>query len=229
MNEFILNKRSTLSPSSVKTYSSILRSLYTRVFGKIESPIIFDNFSKCDIILANLKDLSPNKRKTVLSALVVVTGLKAYKDQMLLDIQSYNRDIGLQKKTESQEENWVSPEEVKDVFIELQTNANLLYKKKTKTAQDLQSIQNYIILSLMSGIYIVPRRSVDYCNFKIKGINTQNDNYMSKNKFIFNSYKTARYYGQQTLVVPRELACILRKWEKKMKPNIYCSMQKITN
>ena len=37
---------------------------------------------------------------------------------------------------------------------------------------------------------------------------------MSKNKLIFNSYKTAKYYGQQTLVVPKELACILRKWEK---------------
>ena len=214
MNEFILNKRSTLSPSSVKTYSSILRSLYTRVFGKIENQINFDNFSKCDAILAYLKDLSPNKRKTVLSALVVVTGLKAYKDQMLLDIQSYNSDIGLQQKTKSQEENWVSPEEVKDVFLELQTNANLLYKKKTKTAQDLQNIQNYIILCLMSGIYIVPRRSKDYTDFKIKGINTEKDNYMSKNKLIFNSYKTAKYYGQQTLVVPKELACILRKWEK---------------
>ena len=161
-----------------------------------------------------MKDLSPSKRKTVLSALVVVTGLKAYKDQILLDTQSYNSDIGLQKKTESQEENWVSPEEVKDVFLELQTNANLLYKKKTKTAQDLQTIQNYIILALMSGIYIVPRRSLDYCNFKIKGINTEKDNYMSKNKLIFNSYKTAKYYGQQTLVVPKEMACILRKWEK---------------
>ena len=178
MNEFILNKRSTLSPSSVKTYSSILRSLYTRVFGKIENQINFDNFTKCDAILHYLKDIAPSKRKSILSALVVVTGLKPYKDQMILDIQSYNSDIGLQQKTESQKENWVSPEEVKDVLLELQTNANLLYKKKTKTAQDLQNIQNYIILCLMSGIYIVPRRSKDYTDFKIKGINTEKDNYI---------------------------------------------------
>ena len=214
MDKFILEKRPSLSPSSVKTYNSILRTLYTRVFGTPEESFDYSKFTRSIEILAYLKDLSPSKRKTVLSALVVVTGLKDYKDKMLLDIQSYNCDIDKQKKTVSQEENWVSPEEVKDVLLELQTNANLLYKKKTKTAQDLQNIQNYIILCLMSGIYIVPRRSKDYTDFKIKGINTEKDNYMSKNKLIFNSYKTAKYYGQQTLVVPKELACILRKWEK---------------
>ena len=78
MDKFILEKRPSLSPSSVKIYSSILRTLYTRVFGTPEGSFDHSKFIRSTEILAYLKDLSPNKQKTVLSALVVVTGLKDY-------------------------------------------------------------------------------------------------------------------------------------------------------
>ena len=42
----------------------------------------------------------------------------------------------------------------------------------------------------MGGIYIPPRRSLDYVCFKIKNINRDEDNYLDKNEFVFNKYKT---------------------------------------
>ena len=79
---------------------------------------------------------------------------------------------------------------------------------------DYQTIQNYIILCLLGGVYIPPRRSKDYVDFKIKNIDKSKDNYLIKNKLVFNSYKTAKTYGQQEIIVPPELLKILRKWIK---------------
>ena len=38
------------------------------------------------------------------------------------------------------------------------------------------------------------------------------DNYMDKNKFIFNSYKTAKSYGTQVVKIPKKLQNIIKKW-----------------
>ena len=79
---------------------------------------------------------------------------------------------------------------------------------------DLQEIQNYIILSLLGGVYVPPRRSKDYTNFKIKNVDKEKDNYIDKNEFVFNAYKTAKTYGQQRLEIPKELKTVLNKWIK---------------
>ena len=57
-----------------------------------------------------------------------------------------------------------------------------MYKKKTLTPSDLQQIQGYIIMSLLGGIFIPPRRRKDYVDFVIKDIDKSKDNYLDKNK-----------------------------------------------
>jgi hypothetical protein len=51
-------------------------------------------------------------------------------------------------------------------------------------------------------------------NFKIKNIDKGHDNFINKNFFVFNSYKTAKTYGQQQVEIPKELKTILNKWIK---------------
>jgi integrase len=210
ITEYIKKKRPTLSAGSLTTYTSILRSLYKKVFG--DSEVNFSKFDDTDKVLAHLKDLPPNKRKTILSALVIVTDNKKYRDLMLEDVRDYNKEISKQQKTESQEANWVSQTEVREMFEELKKNANLIYKKTNKTNNDLQVLQNFIILALFT--LIPPRRSKDYVDFKIKNINKDTDNYIEKGKLIFNSYKTAKTYGRQEVALPKELTTILNKWIK---------------
>ena len=210
ITEYIKKKRPTLSAGSLTTYTSILRSLYKKVFG--EGEVDFSKFDDTDKVLAHLKDLPPNKRKTILSALVIITDDKKYRDLMLEDVRDYNKEISKQEKTETQEANWVSQTEVREMFEELKKNANLIYKKTNKTNSDLQVLQNFIILSLFT--LIPPRRSKDYVDFKIKNINKDTDNYIEKGKLIFNSYKTAKTYGRQEVTIPKELTTILNKWIK---------------
>ena len=212
LKEFIKHKRPNLSKQSVNTYASILKNLYIRVFG--DDNIDINNFSKSKDILNDLKTISPNKRKTVLSALVIITDIPEYRNQMLKDIDTYTEDQHKQEKSEKQQDSWVDGDEIKMIYDKLAKEAKLLYKKESLTMSDLQTIQNYVILSLLGGIYIPPRRSKDYVDFKIHDIDKGHDNYMLKEHFIFNSYKTAKTYGRQMVAIPKELKTLMNKWIK---------------
>jgi hypothetical protein len=210
VKEYIKQKRDTLGNSSITTYASILRNLYKKVYG--DGDIDLKKFEKPKETLKFLEDMPPNRRKTVLSALVIITDNKEYRDKMLEDVRNYNADINKQQKSESQEENWVQGGELKSLYADIKQNADLLYKKKNLTMEDMQNIQSYIILSVLGGFFIPPRRSKDYCDFKIKNVDQTKDNYMDKNAFFFNSYKTQKYYGKQSLDIPVPLKNIIRKW-----------------
>jgi len=210
--KLLKEKRPTLSKSSLKTYESILRNLYSKVFDK-ETPDLKD-FDKTTNIINYLKDLPSNKRKTILSALVIITDKKEYRELMLDDIKNYNEEQAKQTKTETQEENWVDKDQMMKLYDTLRKNANILYKKSKLTQADLQDIQLFIILSLFSGFFVPPRRSKDYVKMKIRNVDTKTDNYIDKNEFIFNDYKTAKTYGQQKLEIPKALKTIINKWAK---------------
>lgn len=210
LKKYIKHKRPTLSDSSLTTYASILNSLYKKVFN--ENTIDHNNFEDTGKILKYLKDIPPNRRKTILSALVVITDNKSYRDLMLEDVRNYNKEIHKQEKTETQEENWVDGSQVKEVWNGLKKDADLLYKKAILKPTDLQHIQNFIIMSLLGGIFIPPRRSKDFCDFKIKDVDKEKDNYYEKGKMFYNSYKTSKTYGQQIIDVPKPLQSILKKW-----------------
>lgn len=210
--EYIKEKRPNLAVSSLKTYGSVLKSLYEKVFGKED--IDYKKYDDTEKILHFLKDVPFNKRKSILSALVIITDNKKYRELMLNDIKDYNSEIYKQEKTEQQKENWVDMGEIKNIWEDLKKNADLLYKKKDLKANDLQEIQQFIILSLLGGIFIPPRRSLDFCNFIIASPDKQTENYLEKNKMYFNSYKTAKTYGCQDIEIPKELLSILKKWLK---------------
>jgi hypothetical protein len=213
LKDTIRQKRPNLSQSSIITYNSILKNLFKNVFG--DGDIDLKKFDDTDRILGHLKDLPANKRKTILSALVIITDDKKYRDLMLEDIKTYTQDIGKQEKTETQKDNWVGGAEVKGLWETLKRNADLLYKKTTLTQADLQQIQSYIILSLLGGMFIAPRRSKDYTDFKIKDIDRTKDNYLDKATLVFNSYKTAKCYGEQKVAIPPTLKLLLSKWIKR--------------
>jgi hypothetical protein len=212
IKEYISKKRPTLSASSITTYASILKNLYKRVFG--DGVVNLDQFEKTEPVLKYLADMPPNRRKTILSSLVIITDKKPYRDLMASDVRDYNKDISKQEKTPQQEASWVETSDVKAVFDDLKRNAELVMKKKNITTSDLQQIQNFIIMAVLGSVYIKPRRSKDFVDFKIRNVDKEKDNYMDKNKFVFNSYKTAKTYGRQEVDIPVQLRNIIMKWAK---------------
>ena len=230
LKELIISKKPNISESSVKTYLSILKNLYINIFK--DDKMDLDNFDKTDKILHSLKDLEPNKRKTILAALVVITDNKKYREQMLRDIEEYKSDESKQLKSEKQSDSWVDTSEINNIYDAMEKNVKILYKKKELSMTDLQEIQNYIILCVLSGKFIPPRRSKDYVDFKICDIDKDKDNYIEKKSMVFNSYKTAKTYQRQEIPIPPELMKILNKWIK-VNPTEYLlfdtNSKKLTN
>jgi hypothetical protein len=212
IKEAIIEARPHLSKQSIATYNSILKNLYIKVFGTEE--VDLKKFDDAERILKFLKLVEPNKRKTILSALLVISGVKDYRKQMLEDIKVYNEEQNKQLMSSAQTKSWVDGEEIRTLMNSIEKNAKLIYKKEEPSMSDLQQVQNYIILCLLGGIYIPPRRSKDYVDFKIKNISKTKDNYLQGNKLVFNSYKTAKSYGRQEIIVPPVLLKILKKWIK---------------
>jgi hypothetical protein len=212
LKEDIKEKKPKLSKQSIITYASILANLYSHIWS--DDTYTMSKFDDVEPVLEYLKNIEPNKRKTVLSALYGITGKKEYRDLMLGDIEKYNEKEHKQEMNDIQQENWVSKNEISELLDVLAKTANHLYKKINLASNDLQLIQQYIILCLLGGVYIPPRRSKDFVDFKIKNINKEIDNYIDGNKLIFNSYKTAKFYGSQTIEIPKELKTILTKWIK---------------
>ena len=213
--------RPSLSESSLKTYNSILHNLHFGLYDDERVPKMKD-FKDVKRITDYLKDKPIGSRKTILSALYVLTRLSDYKDDMLDDIQEYREDIDKQEKTETQTENWVTQEKIKDTLALYKAKSNRAYKYLHDSLYnkheidkpdgvELQHIQDYVILCLLSGEYIPPRRSKDYCDFHIKDTN-DGCNYLKGTKLYFRSYKGSDKKGLQIIGIPIALKRILTKW-----------------
>ena len=234
LKEQLKLKRPTLSDNSLTTYASILKNLHKTVFGSDEIDI--NRFNETDKILDAIKSIEPKRRKTILSALMIITNdKKKFKDiekeeppsieetnltegpialpfdikLLLVDTEGHNGYI-----EEKQDDSPISVAEdvsfqnyIQEVFDNLKNDAELTYKKKMLSTADYQLIQSFVIVSLLGGMHIKPRKSKDYVDFKIKNINEALDNHIEKDKLIFIVLPE-----KEIVEVPKPLQTILKKW-----------------
>lgn len=209
--------REHLSDGSLKTYNSLLKSIYKNCWSdSIKEPNI-KNFDKVKDVMKFLDDKSPSSRKTYLASLVCLTDNNEYKKMMSDDMQFYKDEINKQEMNDKQKASDISIDEIKAVLEELRKHAELIYKKDKLNMNDLQHIMDYILLCLVSPIYNQPRRALDYVLMKFRGgMDDKKDNFldMKKNRLVFNVYKTAKFHNQQILNISPQLKRILSKWLK---------------
>lgn len=211
-------RKPDMSVNSIKTYNSLLRSVYKNVFGNIND-VQIKNFSNHKKIMEFLDEKTFGTRKTYLAALVCIApDVAEYKKQMMSDIKEYNDETSKSELTTKLENSAINEEEIDALVDKLKRDAEVLYKKKSPRLADLMDIQNYIIISLYYG-HIVPRRALDYVDMKYQNYDTEKDNYvdLKKNRLVFNKYKTAQKMGkelkgEQTLDIPLALKKIITKW-----------------
>ena len=212
LKEFLKDKRESLSASSVNTYTSVLRGMHKEIFGT--SDVDKDNLDRSKYILDEMKDWPIPRKKTVLSALVVATnGLpqEAYRKVMMESLEQYRKEISGNEMTDKQRENWVTKEEIEKTLKHKEKEAKAIIKKGSPSTKEIQAVQDYLLLVLTSGVYFPPRRSLDWLAFKIRNIK-ESDNYLDKDKLVFNKYKTAKSYGQQVVKVPRKVVNAIKSY-----------------
>jgi hypothetical protein len=217
IEEVIKSHRPNLSTNSLRTYVSTLKNIYKKVYPN-DKELDVKKFCNYKDFMEELKGMEGNKRKSILSALVVVCPNdknEHYRELMIKDAKKYDEEQLENKKTKSQEENWIDQDEIKKIFYKYQEEANKLFKVKGDlTMPQLQTIQNYVLICLTSGIFIPPRRSLDWTLMKWRNYDTEKDNYYNKKVFCFNQYKTAKFYNKQDVPVPSTLKQVLTKWIK---------------
>ena len=185
LKETIMKNRPKLSANSVKTYVSTLSSFYKKM-GANNSDFFSENIKD---VLHTLKEVESNKRKTLLSALYILTGEDSYKTLMLQDCKIVNDNYKQQKATPDEKENWVTINEIKEKYNEyLQAVVPML---NNNASINEKTIVEFFIIALMSGVAgIPPRRSLDFSDMKIRHYNKDIDNYYENGKIVFNIYKT---------------------------------------
>jgi integrase len=134
---------------------------------------------------------------------------------MIQDCETVNAYYKEQKKSQKEEDNWVSTDEIKKLYDDLFTNASAMLNNKI--AMNYQTIVQYMLLASLGGVSgIAPRRSLDFTDLKLKNY-SKTDNYYKGGKFYFNIYKTSQHYGEQVIDVKEkapEFYKLLQKWCK---------------
>ena len=157
-------QRPSLSSSSLRTYTSVLYNLHSKHLNQDHNNMEWfsQNYKKIlDYLNENIRK---STRKSVLSALYVLTNRPEYHEQMIEDAKDINEEYREQRKTQKQEDNWISVQQIKDKYDELFTQVQKIFQKRA--IGDVSSIMDYLLVAFLGGILMPPRRSLDYALLK---------------------------------------------------------------
>ena len=225
MIKIIQKNRPHLAISSAKTYVSIIRNLSKQMNIDLSTPDKVINHT--DDIVEHFKDLEPKLRKTRLSALIVfldnpkevtedaLKTMDIFRKQMMKDGAQYSQELRLQEKTPKQEDGWMDWNDIITNYKNLEKEVSYFKTQTSLTKQQFKRVQMFVLLSCL--LLIPPRRSTDYVMFKIRNEDINKDNFMEtkgrKSYFVFNTYKTAKKYGKETIEIPTALKNIINRWK----------------
>lgn len=169
------------------------------------------------------KDYAESTQKTLYSALASVLSLykdkggykkvyQFYYDKMMAKAKDAS-EADTAEKTDKQEQNWITWEEVEKTANELRKKAFANSKSRVLTAPEWEVLLHSVVLGLYT--YTPPRRNQDYLDMSVARVGKKDkveDLSVEKNwlvvntkeatQFIFNKYKTSKTYGQQKVAVP---------------------------
>jgi hypothetical protein len=202
--------------------------VYIRNLKKLNGDKAFTDFKFLDEPEEIMKKLSEYKETTKRNYLVsIVSVLSVFPELKELHDKYYTLMMGKKaeleaaddgKMTDTQSDNWMTWEQVKDIYTQLEQKVGTFYKQKNLSDEQYGEILSYALLSLY--INQQPRRNKDYQLMRVvDAFTTELDpkfNYldMSKKKFIFNVYKTSKKYGRFDMPINKVLFASLKKYFK---------------
>jgi integrase len=141
--------------------------------------------------------------------------MKSLYDKYYALLIDYNKILKVNtEKTESQKENWLTQEGVKEVYDKLTEKIRPNLSKKKLTETEYEDVLQWLVLSL----YVIqcPRRNLDYSYMmvvkKFTDALPQDKNYldMSNWTFYFNNYKTKKTYKTQAVPISEDMKKVLQ-------------------
>jgi len=202
-------KDKNISPSTLNLYIKNLIRL-----NDDEEIKNFNFLKDSKKILEKIKNKSENTQRTYIISIVSLLkeqtepkNKKLYDTYYKILIEFNNKLKNNTEKSEKQEQNWISQDEVQEIYNKLEEAATpylLAKRKKDATAKEWTHILDWFVL----GLYVCqpPRRNIDFILMMvIKTFSPEMDkqyNYYSldDNTMYFNNFKTQKTYKLQTIV-----------------------------
>jgi hypothetical protein len=213
--ENLFKSKNTLTDSSIKLYTKNILRLNNDV-----EPKNLNFLKDVEKILERINKYKPTTQRSYLIAIVSL--LKELPKMKKVHDKYYELMMGMNKelkenntKSDSQKDNWMDQEQVKEVYNNLENEVKAMIENKKKlNADEYNKLLKYFLLSL----YVLqkPRRNMDYQKMLISKSSVPTDlnnefNYLDleNGKFIFNNYKTKGTYKTQEVDVTPEMKKVI--------------------
>ena len=209
-------KTKQIAESSLKLYLNNLKRLNDNVFPK--NYVFLKDVAK---IVEKLEKYKSNTRRAYLIS--IVTSLKGdNKQKKLYDkyyalLEVYNKEGATNnEKSETQKDNWISQDEVKEIYSKLCDEVKPLLEQKKVSPSEYEKLLRWTVLSLYTTQK--PRRNKDYqlahlINKPEANLDTE-FNYLNvkEGKWSFNNYKTKGTYQCQNVDATPEMMAVIRAY-----------------
>lgn len=211
-------KGKNITESSLKLYLNNLRRLNGGEFPKS-----FSFLKDTEKILGDLEKYKPNTRRSYLIS--IITTLKHDPKQKKLyekyyeHLDKYNKEGATNnEKSETQKENWINQDEVREVYSKLTEEVQPLLSQKKLSPSEYEKVLRWLVFSLYA--LQKPRRNADYqkCLIvkKLPAEMNPEYNYLdySGKKWYFNNYKTKGTYKTQEIPASEEMMKVITSFLK---------------
>ena len=224
LEQYMLIKKPDVSPNTMLSYLQKIKHLYFDLYPEDVGVLNLEKLLAIppEIILDKILLKEKLSTQNVFnSAFYALTNNHCFKKKIAEIKEIISNEV--QNNTLPSEYNIKNQITQEDLDTELETKRlasdniyHLIthFEIKNVDMTELQILQQYVMLCLMCGKYIAPRRSRDYYDFKIKNIDQDKDNYLDQDtcEIVYNSFKTIKSHGQKKIKIPIELFDILNKW-----------------
>ena len=236
-----IDERRNIKENSLRAYIISIKKLHSAIFGEDKEIKNIDFLKDEDKVLDAIKDLKLNTQKNYLSAVIVSLDamddkkyekeLEEYREYLDKLNKAYQEELNENKKTEDQEENWVSMKNLKKVMnsykADLQDRNVFKKEKGTLTKKQMDILQMWVVANLYLHDDNPPIR-LDYGGMKIISENDYEDlsedeletnNYLvvksrTNKYFHFGNFKTKKSHGTKKIPVGKVLNSVLNIWLK---------------
>jgi hypothetical protein len=203
--------------STRKAYLGNLRRLNN---GKEIKNVNFLKDTKKNLEYVDKVDNPSTKKNYFISSVAILEGnkkMKKYYDIYHEQMLNLNKKLTAEPfKSEATLEKVAIPmEKLLQRQKELYDQIDFKWKKSEISKANLELLQDTLITSLYT---LMPPRRNDYTEVKIEEPKEDKFNYYDKYKFYFNTFKTAKHYGQQITDVPDEIGRLI-ELRQRLSPN----------
>ena len=238
-------KSRNIKESSCKTYLTALKKINKKIDNSIElkNTKFLKNYDKVMKVINEENKITSKKNK--LTAVIVALNSDTDKDTELIDkynnelkklSDTYTAFLKTQKKTETQEKNWIEYDELIKLINKIMAEVkhreiNKNRGNKELSNRDFDILQQYVILRT----YIdYPLRN-DYADMKILKLKDykklddkerEDNNYLvllnnNKKQFHINQFKNRKFIGKKILDINPKLNKIINLWLRFNKSGYY--------